>query len=163
MPPAHWYWSPIMADRSSVNNNKERNDESKALVELQELIGDLPSYFPRISKQQQRVFLEFLKGWSRQHLRTHSRKPCSIPVVFAIKDRKFTSMIKNISAGGVFIEKANGVSVGTTAAMTFWFPNLQKPSKIKGKVIWKDPLGYGIQFVISKKIERAMQKAVEQF
>ena len=47
--------------------------------------------------------------------------------------------------------------------MTFWFPNLQKPTKIKGKIIWKDLQGYGIQFIINKKVERALEKAVGQF
>jgi hypothetical protein len=141
----------------------ERPDESNVLVELKELIRELPDYFPRVPKHEQHVFLEFLKGWSQQHLRMHRRKPCAIPVVFAVKDRKFTSMIRNISAGGVFIEEVNGVETGTETVMTFWFPNLQKPTKIKGNIVWKDLQGQGVQFVINQKIERALEKAVGRF
>jgi len=141
----------------------ERSDESNALIELKELIRDLPAYFSRVPKHQQQVFLEFLKGWSQQHLRIHPRKRCSIPVVFALKDRKFTSMIRNISAGGVFIEKVKGVETETETVMTFWFPNLQKPTKIKGNIVWKDLQGQGVQFVINQKIERALEKAVGRF
>jgi hypothetical protein len=127
------------------------------------LLEDLPAYFRRASEEQQRVLLDFLADWTYFLRRKHRRKDCSIPVDFAIGDKAFSSIIRNVSAGGVFVEKANGIGVGEQTTLAFWFPALAKPSKIKGQVARESSEGFGVQFVTSSYMENQLEKAADRF
>lgn len=67
-------------------------------------------------------------------------------VDYADRDRAFKDFIKNISAGGVFIETNTPFSIGKDITLTFSFSNYQHPIKITVKIVWTDTLGIGVQF-----------------
>ena len=146
-----------MSDSTKQYSRTEAMDRFKILLE------DLPAYFRRASEEQQEGLLDFLEGFIHSLRRRHLRKDCSIPVDFAVGDKAFASMIRNISAGGVFVERANGIDVGEKTTLAFWFPELEKPSKIQGQVAWKSSEGFGVQFETTPDMEKELEKAVAWF
>jgi hypothetical protein len=51
--------------------------------------------------------------------RKHSRKEVSIPSAYVIKDHIYTDVIKDISAGGVYITTNKSQSVGDDISLNF--------------------------------------------
>jgi hypothetical protein len=72
-------------------------------------------------------------------------------------------MIRNIGAGGAFIDATNGVAEGQQITLAFWFPTLPRPTKIKGEIAWKCSHGFGVKFATSPYTESGLEKAIERF
>ncbi len=117
----------------------QQPDESSLISRLIELINNL-------SESQQRELLTTLEDWHRKEQRKHPRKPCLIVVDYADRDRAFKDFIKNISAGGVFIETNMPFSVGRKLTLTFSSSNYEKPIKVTGEIVWTGTLGIGVKF-----------------
>jgi Tfp pilus assembly protein PilZ len=79
--------------------------------------------------------------------RQHARKSYFMSVDYAVKDRCFRDFIKDISAGGVFIETHHLFPVGETIALSFMVPRYPVPVKITGKIARVSPEGLGIEFL----------------
>ena len=140
-----------------------KRDKSKNVIQLKELIDELQKNFLKAEKHEQDYLLKVVKGWTQLGARKHARKLCSIPVVFTAEDRNITSMIKNISARGVFIDSTEGIEKGQKTSLTFWFPVLKKPSKLHAEAVWKTTEGYGAKFVTNNpKVGQALEKVVER-
>ncbi|MDY6950448.1 MAG: PilZ domain-containing protein [Thermodesulfobacteriota bacterium] len=78
--------------------------------------------------------------------RAEPRKPCFIPVTYKTSNRVYADYVKNISAGGVFIETSEPCMPGEDLTMMFSFPRLEVPIRTTGTVMWKSPEGVGVQF-----------------
>jgi|GEM_PF-1849469 hypothetical protein len=78
--------------------------------------------------------------------RKHPRKPCSIVVDYASRDRAFRDYIRDISSGGVFIETSKEFSIGDEIMMTFSISSKQKPFKFTGQVVRITNQGIGVKF-----------------
>jgi hypothetical protein len=150
-------WEPDMSDA------KKRIHHTSDRAQFKTLLEELPAHFQRASEEQRRVLLGFLEGWNNSLRRKHHRKSCSIPVDFALGGKAFASIIRNIGAGGVFVERANGIDLGEQMTLAFWFPALEKPSKIKGEVVWRNPEGFGVQFKTTAFMEEELEQAVKRF
>ena len=79
--------------------------------------------------------------------RQHARKSYFMSVDYAVKDRCFRDFIKDISAGGVFIETHHLFPVGETISLSFMVPNYPVPVKITGRIARVSPAGLGIEFI----------------
>jgi Tfp pilus assembly protein PilZ len=89
-------------------------------------------------------------GWS--DIRKHQRKSYSKSIRFAAKDLIFEGFLKNISSAGVFIEASENFSAGQI--LTFEIPLKKKQkAKVKGKVVWSSPDGFGVKFLSIDKQE----------
>jgi Tfp pilus assembly protein PilZ len=105
--------------------------------------------------------LKALKKYNQMHRRKQPRKPSFVPVDYAVGDRAFTDFIKNISAGGVFIEIRTPFSVGQEISMTFSSAKLDEPIKIRGKISWANNiLGIGVKFMTENQALVAMLEAL---
>jgi len=93
--------------------------------------------------------------------RRHSRKACDKNTFFASRDRLYEGLVKNISFGGVFVESTKAFSEGDM--LTLAVPcasndeglKLKEPFndediKMKGKIIWKNQDGFGMEFIKAK-------------
>ncbi|MFC1593742.1 flagellar brake protein [Candidatus Omnitrophota bacterium] len=58
------------------------------------------------------------------------------------KNRK-KARSRNISAGGICIISYEEIPIGTTLALTIYFPNEAFPIMCKGKVVWAKPFKVG--------------------
>lgn len=83
-------------------------------------------------------------GWS--DIRKHQRKSYSKPIRFAAKEHIFEGFLKNISAAGVFIEADGNFSAGQILKFEIPLKKNQK-AKVKGKVVWSSPDGFGVKFL----------------
>ena len=105
--------------------------------------------------------LKALEKHNQTHRRKQPRKPSFVPVDYTVGDRAFKDFIKNISAGGVFIETRTPFSVGQEISMTFSSAKLDEPIKIRGTIFWaNNMLGIGVKFTTENQALVAMLQAL---
>jgi len=84
-------------------------------------------------------------------IRRHARKPYSRPVFFIADNRRYGGLTKNISSAGAFIKTHRTLGVGKV--LTLGIPlKKDKNAKVKGKVVWSNPEGFGVKFLSTQKI-----------
>jgi Tfp pilus assembly protein PilZ len=84
-------------------------------------------------------------------IRRHARKPYSRPVFFIAENRRYGGFTKNISSAGAFIKTHESLGVGQL--LTVGIPlKKEKKAKVKARVVWSNPEGFGIRFLNTQKI-----------
>ena len=83
------------------------------------------------------------------------RKSCRTPVRYETFDRVYSDRIMNISQSGVFIETRRPIFAGEEISMDFQIEGVNKPLKIKGKVVHTSSRGVGIEF---KNVDPALSQ-----
>ncbi len=131
----------------------KQSKESSATARLFELIENM-------SEDEQLTLLKELKQRPFKERRKHERKPFFIVVDYSAEERVYKDWIKNISAGGVFIETHMPFSVGQEVSLTFPLPNYQKYIKIIGKVVRIDLQGIGVRFKMANQDQEKMIKSL---
>ena len=131
----------------------KQSKESSATARLFELIENM-------SEDEQLILLKELKQRTFKERRKHERKPFFIVVDYSAEERVYKDWIKNISAGGVFIETHMPFSVGQEVSLTFPLPNYQKYIKIIGKVVRIDLQGIGVRFKMANQDQEKMIKSL---
>lgn len=106
----------------------------------------LTELFSNLSEAQQKALLSILEDWQRTERRKHPRRSWVGPVDYATEDRAFKDFLKNISAGGMFIETRTPFSIGQQITLTFSPSDRDKPIKITGEIVWTGSLGIGVKF-----------------
>jgi Tfp pilus assembly protein PilZ len=79
-------------------------------------------------------------------MRENPRKPCLINANYSIQNTNYKSYILDISIGGVFIETNETFTIGQEIMLNFALPHYQKPFKLRGKISWGSPRGFGVKF-----------------
>jgi len=75
-----------------------------------------------------------------------ARKDISVFAFLWLGNYFFRDYIKNISAGGLFIETSVPATVGGTATISFALSNNKDPIQAEGKIDKIDPNGFGVKF-----------------
>ena len=101
---------------------------------------------------------EYLNKKVNDEKRKHNRKACDKTTFFATRNKLYEGFVKNISLGGVFVQSADAFSLGEI--LTLAVPcesneeggKLKEPFKdedvkMKCKVIWNSPKGFGMAFM----------------
>jgi Tfp pilus assembly protein PilZ len=83
-------------------------------------------------------------------IRRHARKPYSRPVFFITENRRYGGFTKNISAAGAFIKTRESLGVGKILILGIPLKK-DKRAKVKGKVVWSNPEGFGVKFLSTQK------------
>ena len=131
----------------------QQPDESSVTKRLIELVNGLP-------EEKKQALLAILEDWHRTLQREHPRKSCFMAVDYADRDRVFKDFIRNISAGGVFIETNLPFSIGKDITLTFSSSNYERPIKITGKIARTGRGGIGVRFKTENRDLIAMIKAL---
>ncbi len=131
----------------------KQSKKFSATARLFELIENM-------SEDEQLTLLKELKQRTFKERRKHERKPFFIVVDYSAEERVYKDWIKNISAGGVFIETHMPFSVGQEVSLTFPLPNYQKYIKIIGKVVRIDLQGIGVRFKMANQDQEKMIKSL---
>jgi len=86
-------------------------------------------------------------GWNLK--RRHERKDYGTNIVFAIKDRAYSGILKNISVGGAFIvtPSVNQVSVGDVVTINIPFTDGRKHLRRKARIKWGNDEGFAVEFL----------------
>lgn len=98
--------------------------------------------------------------------------PIELKVEYKRLNTFFADYTRNISRGGTFIGTERPLPVDTEFVFALGVPNMDKPLRLRGKVIWTtstadatkaNPAGMGIEFQYSSEQERVEKEgAVEE-
>ena len=102
-----------------------------------------------MSDTELRQLLKDLEKWekSKNKKRKYPRRSTLIDITYASDQRGFfEDVIRNISAGGLYIETTLLSELGQKLTMTFSHPDSGDPIKVLGKVIRVDSEGIGVTF-----------------
>ncbi len=128
----------------------QESEKNSLTGRLKELLTDISPFIDNASKDQKRKLLSVLDDLRKTNRRKHYRKPCSITVNYSIWGDAFNGLVKDISAGGMFIlsiETDLEFSVGQEITVNFpTHTKKQESIKFPGKVAWIVPKGIGVKF-----------------
>lgn len=122
------------------NDNEFSRDEVRAFIFG--IIDDM-------SDTEMRQLLKDLENWqkSKNEKRKYPRRSTIIDITYSSDQRRFfEDFVRNISAGGLFIETNLITELGQKLTMTFSHPDSGDPVKVLGKVIRSDSEGIGVKF-----------------
>ncbi len=85
-------------------------------------------------------------GKSR-NARLHARKSCSVETHFAADRQLFEGIIKNLSAGGTYIQVKGRFIVGGDIIVAGPFEPNEDDVKRRGKIVRRDSQGIGVRFI----------------
>ena len=123
-----------------INDKELGRNEVRAFIF--EIIDDM-------SYTEMRQLLKDLEKWkkSKNEKRKYPRKSTLIDITYSSDQRRiFEDFVRNMSAGGLFIETSLITELGQKLTMTFSHPDSGDPIKVKGKVIRADSEGIGVKF-----------------
>ncbi len=83
--------------------------------------------------------------------RVFKRVPVFTTVNYAVEGRAYQDFVRNVGAGGVFIETPERFSMGQRVSLTFSLPNYPRAIKIEGEIIRTTPKGFGIEFKVAER------------
>jgi len=86
------------------------------------------------------------EGMKEGNKRKDPRKSFSQRIVFAYKEKIHRGLIENISRSGAFIKTRATFPVGHNLTLAFPKGKKKRPLKLKGKVVWSDQDGFGLEF-----------------
>ncbi len=133
-----------------MTNSIQQSEKNSLTGRLKELLTDISPFIDNASEDQKQKLLSVLDDLRKNNRRNHDRKPCSITVNYSTGGDAFKGMVKDISAGGIFIlsiETAKVFSVGQELIVNFPTPTKkQKQIEFPGKVVWTVPKGIGVKF-----------------
>ena len=123
------------------------NDDNK--IGIKEVRSRISEIISRMSEAESRKLLKGLEKWQQSRppdKREHHRKYTSIYAICETKNYNFRDFTKNISAGGVFIETGNTLSINEDLFMTLLHSGFEVPIRAGGKIVRVDPKGIGVKF-----------------
>ena len=88
-----------------------------------------------------------LRRSQNKQARLHPRKQCSEDTYFAANRRLFEGRIKNLSAGGTYIQSQAQFFVGQDVVVAGPFADDQSEMKRRGKIVRLDPNGFAVRFL----------------
>ena len=83
--------------------------------------------------------------------RVFKRIPVFVAANYVVDGRAYQDFVRNVGAGGVFIETPEHFSVGQKVSLTFSLPNDPRVIKITGEIIRTTPKGVGIEFKVAER------------
>jgi Tfp pilus assembly protein PilZ len=102
-----------------------------------------------MTDSEMRQLLNELENWqkSKNEKRKHARKSAVIDITYSSDKRRiFEDFVRNISAGGLYIETKLVSELGQQLNMTFSHPESGNPIKVVGKIVRVDSEGIGVRF-----------------
>ncbi len=142
----------------------QQSEKNSSTSRLKELLTNIAPFINNASEDQKQKLLSMLDDLRKTNRRKHDRKPCSITVNYSAWGDAFKGLVKDISAGRMFIlsiETDMAFSVGQE--ITVNFPNhtkKQEPIELPGKVVWTVPKGIGVKFKAEDQNLKAITESI---
>ena len=124
---------------NNIDNDLDRNEIRAFIFEI----------IDEMSDTEMRRLLADLEKWqkSKNEKRKHPRRSTLMDITYSSDQRRiFEDFVRNISAGGLFIETSLVSEPGQKLTMTFAHPDSGDPIKVLGKVVRVDSGGIGVKF-----------------
>jgi Tfp pilus assembly protein PilZ len=122
------------------------NRKKNSIEEVHSRTSEIISSMSEIKTQK---LLKGLEKWQQSKLadkREHSREHTSIYAFFETNGLSFKDSIKNLSAGGLFIETGIPLSVNRELFISFLHPDYGTLIKVAGEIVRTDSKGIGVKF-----------------
>ena len=125
--------------------DKNPADESK----LVEIINDMVK---KLSVRQQHKLIGHIQFITKgDEKRKTERKTVKISVDYTVKDKFYSDMLENISAGGAFIRTTRPFQTGHSTTMVVSLPKTERNIIVKGQIVRLTNEGFGIRFTEENK------------
>ncbi|GAH16422.1 unnamed protein product [marine sediment metagenome] len=124
----------------------QNNDKVLSSGEVRAFIFEIIN---EMSDAEMRQLLKDLENWqkSKFEMRQYPRRSTYVDITYSSDQRRiFEDFVRNISAGGLYIETNLVTELGQKLTMTFSNPDSGDPVKVLGKVIRVDSSGIGVKF-----------------
>jgi Tfp pilus assembly protein PilZ len=125
-----------------MKKNENESDRNEVRAFIFEIINEM-------SDTELRQLMKDLKAWqkSKSEKRKNPRRSTHINITYSSDQRRiFEDFVRNISAGGLFIETNLLSELGQELRMTFSHPDTGDPIKVLGKIVRSDSSGIGVKF-----------------
>jgi hypothetical protein len=124
---------------------KSPMDESKRV----DIISDMAK---KLSAVQQHELINHIKIiLQADEKRDSERKPVKVSVDYSVKDKFYSDMLENISAGGAFIRSSRLFHTGHFTTMVISIPQMDRNIKVKGEIVRQTGDGFGVRFADENK------------
>lgn len=93
---------------------------------------------------------QFERGFRRmgnKEARVYARIPCSEDTHFAANRELYQGTIKNVSAGGIYVQTRQRFQVGQEVVVAGPFGENREDVKRYGRVVWYDEGGIAVEFI----------------
>jgi len=128
-----------------MDMEKSPTDGSK----LVEIISDMAK---KLSARQQHELINHIKIILKaDEKRDSERKAVNVSVDYSVKDKFYSDMLENISAGGAFIRTTRLFQTGHSTTMVVSLPKMDRNLKVKGEIIRQTGDGFGVRFFDENK------------
>ena len=118
----------------------------------------------KLNQEQQEKVLKYVEELLFEDKRMGVRKACNIPVNYASRNKISVGQIKNISKIGIFIETHQPLTIGEEIMMSFNIQEYDRPIKIKGEIVYANPMGVGVVYKeISQYIAEMIDSLIKRF
>ena len=114
----------------------------------------------RMEEDEQLILLKELEARLSKVRRKHEREQFFMVVDYSAEDRAYRDYIKNVSAGGVFIETRLPFTTGQEVSLAFPLPNYKKYIKIIGEVARVTAQGIGVKFKMANQEQESSIKSL---
>lgn len=124
-----------------MENNMNELDRNEVRAFIFGIIDEM-------SDSEMRQLLKDLEKWqkSKDEKRKYPRKTTLLDITYSSdKRRVFEDFVRNISAGGLYIETSLVTELGQQLNMTFSHPESGNPIKVSGKIVRVDSRGIGVR------------------
>ena len=116
---------------------------------LVEVISDMAK---KLSARQQHELINHIKIILKaDEKRDSERKAVNVSVDYSVKDKFYSDMLENISAGGAFIRTTRLFQTGHSTTMVVSLPKMDRNLKVKGEIIRQTGDGFGVRFFDENK------------
>jgi Tfp pilus assembly protein PilZ len=125
-----------------MEDNANKLDRNEVRAFIFGIIDDM-------SDTEMRQLLNDLEKWqkSKNEKRKTPRRSTLIDITYSSDKRRiFEDFVRNISAGGLYIETNLVSELGQQLKMTFSHPESGHPIKVLGKIVRVDSGGIGVKF-----------------
>ena len=151
---------------------KPQSDAIAGARERQLLIA---RFFLLINQLPETDLLRFMNRYEQKQfamLREFPRVPCNLSLDLAANGRAINCFAIDISAGGMFVESCEALSMGQAVSICFSLPEDQLALKLKGRVVRLEHDGIGIKYealtsyqleIMKNLIKRLYHQASSQF
>ncbi len=149
-------------------NSTGQVDNLRAAQRLKAMLGRVYTFVGSVPEHRRRAFLALLEAWTCQGLlaggrigerRRHFEIPSSVALAYGTNGNVLKDFIRDISAGGIFIETAERFCEGQQITLVFPSSNtLERSKDITGQVVRTPRRGVGVKFTM---VSRALQQTVE--
>jgi len=116
---------------------------------LVEVISDMAK---KLSARQQHELINHIKIILKaDEKRDSERKAVNVSVDYSVKDKFYSDMLENISAGGAFIRTTRLFQTGHSTTMVVSLPKMDRNLKVKGEIVRQAGDGFGVRFFDENK------------